>query len=51
MLRRDWHAAADAFGEVGWTYDRALMLSLAGDEDVFAEMARIVREWASGLTR
>ena len=28
MLRRDWAAAADAFGDVGWDYDRALMLSL-----------------------
>ena len=30
MLRRDWLGAADAFGDVGWTYDRALMLSLLG---------------------
>src|SRR5262249_27088338 len=28
MAQRDWGAAADAFGDVGWTYDRALMLSL-----------------------
>jgi DNA-binding CsgD family transcriptional regulator len=31
MLRRDWCAAADAFADAGWQYDRALMLSLAGD--------------------
>ncbi|HXV33193.1 MAG TPA: AAA family ATPase, partial [Gaiellaceae bacterium] len=28
MLRGDWAAAAEAFGEVGWAYDRALVLSL-----------------------
>ncbi|MGH3037865.1 MAG: hypothetical protein ACRDLZ_00395 [Gaiellaceae bacterium] len=32
MLRGDWAGAADAFGDVGWTYDRALMLSLLDDE-------------------
>jgi hypothetical protein len=37
MVRRDWHAAADAFGAVGWSYDRELMLSLAGDEDALTE--------------
>ena len=37
MLRRDWRAAADAFGATGWTYDRALMLSLAGDEESLLE--------------
>lgn len=26
MVRRDWRSAANAFGEVGWMYDRALML-------------------------
>ena len=26
--RRDWAEAARCFGEVGWTYDQALMLSL-----------------------
>jgi predicted alpha/beta-hydrolase family hydrolase len=30
---------------------RVLKRSRAGDEDVFAEMARVVREWASGLAR
>lgn len=30
---------------------KILKRSRAGDEDVFAEMARIVREWASRLTR
>jgi hypothetical protein len=45
MLRRDWERAADAFGEVGWTYDRALMLSLLDDEEALAEADEI----ASGL--
>ena len=36
MLRRDWLGAADAFGEVGWSYDRALMLSLLDDEEALA---------------
>ena len=22
MMRRDWRAAADEFGELGWSYDR-----------------------------
>ena len=40
---RDWRAAADAFGEVGWTYDRALMLSLLDDEEALAEAIEIAR--------
>src|SRR5215216_2536536 len=32
MMRRDWEAAADEFGELGWAYDRALMLSLLDGE-------------------
>jgi hypothetical protein len=32
MMRRDWQTAADEFGELGWFYDRALMLSLLDDE-------------------
>jgi DNA-binding CsgD family transcriptional regulator/tetratricopeptide (TPR) repeat protein len=43
MLRRDWSRAADAFGEVGWTYDRALMLSLLDDEDSLVEAIEIAR--------
>ena len=43
MARRDWRAAADAFGEVGWTYDRALMLSLLDDEESLAEALGIAR--------
>lgn len=48
MLRRDWLAAADAFGEVGWTYDRALMLSLLDDEQSLAEAIDIARRLGAG---
>ena len=52
MVRRDWLAAADAFGEVGWTYDRALMLSLLDDEESLAEAIEIARGLgAEPLTR
>ncbi len=44
MLRRDWRAAADAYGAVGWGYDRALMLSLLDDADSLAEAIGIARE-------
>jgi DNA-binding CsgD family transcriptional regulator len=44
MVRRDWAAAAAAFGEVGWTYDRALMLSLLDDGDALLEALAIARE-------
>jgi DNA-binding CsgD family transcriptional regulator/tetratricopeptide (TPR) repeat protein len=43
MARRDWAAAAAAFGEVGWDYDRALMLSLLDDEDSLFEAIEIAR--------
>src|SRR5262249_46396353 len=43
MARRDWSAAADAFGEVGWDFDRALMLSLLDDEDSLLESIEIAR--------
>ena len=52
MIRRDWLAAADAFGEVGWTYDRALMLSLLDDEESLGESIEIARGLgAKPLTR
>ncbi len=52
MLRRDWVGAADAFGEVGWTYDRALMLSLLDDEESLVEAIEIARALgAEPLTR
>jgi DNA-binding CsgD family transcriptional regulator len=43
MLRRDWRAAAAAFGEVGWPYDRALMLSLLEEEAALVEALDIAR--------
>lgn len=52
MVRRDWRGAADAFGEVGWTYDRALMLSLLDDEQALREALEIARGLgAEPLTR
>ena len=52
MVRRDWRGAADAFGEVGWTYDRALMLSLLDDEESLVEAIEIARGLgAEPLTR
>jgi DNA-binding CsgD family transcriptional regulator/tetratricopeptide (TPR) repeat protein len=52
MARRDWRAAADAFAEIGWTYDRALMLSLLEDENALVEAIAISRGlWAEPLTR
>jgi len=52
MLRRDWLGAADAFGEVGWPYDRALMLSLLDDEESLVEAIEIARGLgAEPLTR
>jgi DNA-binding CsgD family transcriptional regulator len=44
MLRRDWSTAADAFGDAGWNYDRALMLSLCDDEPALTEAIQIARE-------
>ena len=43
MVNSEWLAAADAFGEIGWTYDRALMLSLLDDEPSLAEALDIAR--------
>jgi DNA-binding NarL/FixJ family response regulator len=52
MARRDWRAAADAFAEIGWTYDRALMLSLLEDENALVEAIAISRGLgADPLTR
>jgi DNA-binding CsgD family transcriptional regulator len=48
MVRRDWRDAADGFAEVGWTYDRALVLSLLDDEEALAEALEIARGLAAG---
>jgi predicted ATPase/DNA-binding CsgD family transcriptional regulator len=52
MFDRDWRRAAHAFGEVGWIYDRALMLSLVDEEDALMEALEIARGLgAEPLTR
>lgn len=52
MMQRDWRAAADEFGALGWTYDRALMLSLLDDEAALAEALETARGLgAEPLTR
>jgi DNA-binding CsgD family transcriptional regulator/tetratricopeptide (TPR) repeat protein len=43
MAARDWRTAADRFGDAGWAFDRALMLSLLDDEEALAEALAIAR--------
>jgi DNA-binding NarL/FixJ family response regulator len=43
MFECHWQRAAFDFGEVGWTYDRALMLSLLDDEASLVEAIEIAR--------
>jgi DNA-binding CsgD family transcriptional regulator/tetratricopeptide (TPR) repeat protein len=43
MMRRDWLAAADEFGKLGWSHDRTLMLSLLDDEAALVEAIQITR--------
>ena len=43
MIEGDWAGAAGAFAEVGWDYDRALMLSLLDDEQGLREALEIAR--------
>jgi DNA-binding CsgD family transcriptional regulator/tetratricopeptide (TPR) repeat protein len=43
MLAGDWARAADAFGAVGWSYDRALMLSLLDSAEALGEALEIAR--------
>ncbi|HXV96428.1 MAG TPA: AAA family ATPase [Gaiellaceae bacterium] len=52
MVRRDWLGAADAYGEVGWSYDRALMLSLLDDQESLTQALELARGLgAEPLTR
>ena len=52
MLRRDWKGAAQAFGERGWVYDRALMLSLLDEEEALVDaLATARRLGAEPLTK
>jgi ATP/maltotriose-dependent transcriptional regulator MalT len=43
MLAGDWARAADAFGAVGWDYERALMLALLDEENALDEAIDIAR--------
>jgi DNA-binding CsgD family transcriptional regulator/tetratricopeptide (TPR) repeat protein len=43
VARRDWAAAADAFGANGWEYDRALMLVRVGSVEAVREALEIAR--------
>jgi DNA-binding CsgD family transcriptional regulator/tetratricopeptide (TPR) repeat protein len=47
MAAHDWRAAADRFGDVGWSFDRALMLSLLDDEEALTEALAIARSLAA----
>jgi DNA-binding CsgD family transcriptional regulator/tetratricopeptide (TPR) repeat protein len=47
MARREWAGAADAFGEVGWAYDRALLLSLLDDEAALREALETARRFGA----
>jgi DNA-binding CsgD family transcriptional regulator len=48
MFEHDWQRAADSFGEKGWGYDRALMLSLLDDEAPLLEALDIARRLGAG---
>jgi DNA-binding NarL/FixJ family response regulator len=43
MIRHDWAAAADLYADVGWEYDRALMLSLLAEEAALSQAIEIAR--------
>jgi DNA-binding CsgD family transcriptional regulator len=47
MVARDWRRAADAFGELGWSYDRALMLTLLDDASSLVEALGIARDFGA----
>jgi DNA-binding CsgD family transcriptional regulator len=44
MLARDWQGAADAFGAIGWTFDRAFFLSFLEHEEALVEAIGIAYE-------
>ena len=44
MIARDWQSAADSFGNIGWMYDRALMLSLLDEQAALVESLEIARQ-------
>jgi DNA-binding CsgD family transcriptional regulator len=43
VARRDWAAAAAAFGAAGWHYDRALMLACTGEVEALREALDVAR--------
>jgi DNA-binding CsgD family transcriptional regulator/tetratricopeptide (TPR) repeat protein len=43
VAAREWTAAADAYGDAGWSYDRALVLTLTDDPGALAEALEIAR--------
>ena len=47
LARGDWLAAADGFGAVGWTYDRAIALTLLDDPAMLGEALEIARNLES----
>ena len=44
MRMHDWRGAADAFGDVGWWYDRAMLLSVEGSMEALREAMTIARD-------
>lgn len=48
MISGNWQEAADAFGAVGWRYDRALMLSLLDSQEHLNEALEIARSLDAG---
>lgn len=43
VARREWAAAAEAFGAAGWEYDRALMLTRVGGAEELREALELAR--------
>jgi DNA-binding NarL/FixJ family response regulator len=48
MIEGDWSRAADLFGDVGWDYNRALMLSLLDTHEALGEAIDIARRLGAG---
>jgi ATP/maltotriose-dependent transcriptional regulator MalT len=48
MIEGDWCRAADLFGDVGWEYNRALMLSLLDTHEALGEAIDIARRLGAG---
>jgi DNA-binding CsgD family transcriptional regulator len=48
LARGEWRVAADGFGAVGWSYDRAIALTLLDDEVALGESLEIARDLGAG---